>query len=603
MINITEKAECCGCKACEKKCPKKSIEMKIDNEGFWYPYVDLNTCVDCGQCEKVCPQLNPESGRSKNDTNPRTYASYALEDFTRIESTSGGLFSILAEYFFNQGAYVAGAIFNEEFGLNGVVTNDKTLLPQIRSSKYLQSDTSIMFPKIKELLKSGETVFACATPCQIAGLLNFVGESRGNLYTCDFICKGVSSPWLFRQYLDSLENKFSSKAKLVKFKYKDETHPWGNLSTKIEFSNGTIYLEDKANDSYMTTFLDTGFAVRPSCFECKFKGFPRFADITLGDFWGIDDLQEKVSGKWKGCSVVLTNNKRGEQLLYAVKDKIYLHECELKDATKHNIHLIQAYDPRPGVSMEIRKEFYNDIREYGYDYMVDKYLDMPPRTVFAKMKWLFNFYIVPDKQVSIKSFFQTIYYNRFKKNISGTGFIQIYRGSYLQIHKKARIVLNAPFVMGTRRVLKSDCVTKLQMDMWTTLIVNGEFNMNENTNIWITHSGTLELNGGFINENCTITCANHIVIGKGAHIAREAVIRDYDGHYIEDSNYRTSKPVFIGDNVWIGYRAMILKGVTIGEGAVVAANSVVTKDVPPHSIVAGNPAKIIRTKINWRSKQ
>ena len=119
----------------------------------------------------------------------------------------------------------------------------------------------------------------------------------------------------------------------------------------------------------------------------------------------------------------------------------------------------------------------------------------------------------------------------------------------------------------------------------------------------ITHSGKLILNGGFINENVTITCAKQIIIGKNAHIAREAVIRDYDGHYIEDVAYRTSKPVIIGDNVWIGYRAMILKGVTIGDNSVVAANSVVTKDVPANSIVAGNPAKVIKTGINWRSKQ
>jgi acetyltransferase-like isoleucine patch superfamily enzyme len=157
--------------------------------------------------------------------------------------------------------------------------------------------------------------------------------------------------------------------------------------------------------------------------------------------------------------------------------------------------------------------------------------------------------------------------------------------------------------MAGRRVIGSPNVTKLQMDKWTILEVNGNFAMNENTNIWITHSGKLILNGGFINEGVTITCAKQVTIGKNAHIAREAVIRDYDGHYIEEPTYRTAKPVSIGDNVWIGYRAMILKGVSVGNNSVVAANSVVTKDVPANCIVAGNPAKIIRTNINWRSKQ
>ena len=111
------------------------------------------------------------------------------------------------------------------------------------------------------------------------------------------------------------------------------------------------------------------------------------------------------------------------------------------------------------------------------------------------------------------------------------------------------------------------------------------------------------MDGGFINEGVTITCASEVHIGKGANIAREAVIRDYDGHYIEDVNYRTAKPIKIGDNVWIGYRAMILKGVTIGEGSIIAANAVVTKDVPAHCVVAGNPAKIIRENVNWRAIQ
>ena len=60
-----------------------------------------------------------------------------------------------------------------------------------------------------------------------------------------------------------------------------------------------------------------------------------------------------------------------------------------------------------------------------------------------------------------------------------------------------------------------------------------------------------------------------------------------------------SAPITIGDRVWIGCRAIILAGVTIGEGSVVAAGSVVTRDVPPGTLVAGNPAKVIRETGPW----
>ena len=274
------------------------------------------------------------------------------------------------------------------------------------------------------------------------------------------------------------------------------------------------------------------------------------------------------------------------------------------DATRHNIHIVQPYDPALGWSEEFRKEFYEDLQHNGYCYVVKKYINVCGLSLKSKIERRLGKYWNILRQMSFASVFKTIRYNYLISNVKRDGGRWlIFRGAYIQMNNTARVFLYAPFTMGARKVIGSSNVTKFQMDKWTTLVVNGKFHMNENSNIWITHSGKLILNGGFINENVTITCAKQIIIGKNAHIAREAVIRDYDGHYIEDVAYRTSKPVIIGDNVWIGYRAMILKGVTIGDNSVVAANSVVTKDVPANSIVAGNPAKVIKTGINWRSKQ
>ena len=100
-----------------------------------------------------------------------------------------------------------------------------------------------------------------------------------------------------------------------------------------------------------------------------------------------------------------------------------------------------------------------------------------------------------------------------------------------------------------------------------------------------------------------ITCANKITIGDSLLTGKWVTITDNSHGETDRASLEmkptkrpiTSKgPVIIGNNVWIGDKATILPGVTIGDGAVIAANAVVTKDVPPYSVVGGNPAKVIK---------
>ncbi|GHU55180.1 hypothetical protein FACS189442_2420 [Spirochaetia bacterium] len=182
------------------------------------------------------------------------------------------------------------------------------------------------------------------------------------------------------------------------------------------------------------------------------------------------------------------------------------------------------------------------------------------------------------------------------------GRITLAKYSYIGMSRNAKIILHAPFGMGSKRI-KSKLDTRLCMEDWSRLIVHGTFAMNEGASIVMVRSGTLELYGGFINEGVCIHCGSYIRIGKNCNIAKGVTIRDYDGKYIERPDYRTAQPVYIGNNVWIGFRAMILKGVTIGDGAIIAAGAVVTKDVPAHSMAAGNPAKIIKTNVKYRDYQ
>ena len=598
MISIKDKKKCCGCFACVQSCPKHCITMVEDNEGFYYPQVDNKVCVDCGACEKVCPQLHNDTLNYKE---PKIYAAYSLDDETRIASTSGGAFSVLAEEMYSRGAYVCGSVYDENDRLHLFISNNKEDLKRIRGSKYIQTEVRDTFIKIKQLLDKGEKVFICSTPCQILALKNFLKKDYPNLYTCDILCKGVPTYKFYNAYLRGLEKKYSSKLKWLQFKFKDSKYIWGRLGVKGVFENGKTYMTDGAHDTFMIAFLQTGFTVRPSCIECKFKEFPRYADISLGDFWGIQKCSKIDTPK--GVSVVLVNSEKGSELLDIVKKKLKIEEHSMLEATRGNIHLIQPYDPTPGYSERVRTQFFKDLDEKGYEYVERKYIQRNRKKniivrAFNKFRFLF-------KDMTLLNIFQDIYYNIFSSKVKKSSLkskIIFKSGAVLDMKDGAEIELNAPLIIGGKRV-KNKVSTRIQMGEWTKITVNGTFLVNERAYIWVTHSGHLILEGGFINEGVEITCASEVTIGKNAHIARGAAIRDYDGHYIESLNYRTTKPVHIGDDVWIGNRAMILKGVTIGEGSIVAANAVVTKDVPPHCIVAGNPAKIIRENVRWRSVQ
>ena len=297
MISINDKVDCCGCNACGDVCGQDAITYKTDIEGFWYPEVNKDRCTDCHLCEKVCPIVNIRDLK-KNDL-PQSVC-YAAENKNMevvFDSTSGGLFSALADVMYKAGGYVGGAIFNDDFSVRQYVSNDKNDLPRIRSSKYLQSHFDGFYRRVRDLLKSGERVLVCGSPCQMAALRSFLRKDYDNLIIADYICRGINSPKVWRKYLDSFEERYGSK--VVYSKAKSKEFGWRNLTQKVILANGKHYYETGAQSFFTQGYLRTGVFCRPSCYDCKFKGYPRIADITLADFWGIEKvntLMEKDIG-------------------------------------------------------------------------------------------------------------------------------------------------------------------------------------------------------------------------------------------------------------------------------------------------------------------
>jgi acetyltransferase-like isoleucine patch superfamily enzyme/coenzyme F420-reducing hydrogenase beta subunit len=600
MIEIHDKTKCDGCNACNTICPVDCITLPPDNEGFYYPKVDIDTCIDCDLCDKVCFYVDdfkfPQTTKIQYQT-PLVYGAYSKNDDIRRSSTSGGIFSELALNMFAKGGYVGGAIYNPDYSVSHILTNDVNRLPELRSSKYIESYTADLFRDVKVQLKKGSDVLVCGAPCQISALQTFLRKDYPKLITCDFICRGVNSPKVFRKYLDWLEAKYMSKITSIKFK--DKTFGWHRFSIRIEFANGRSYVKDRYHDPFFVGYLQTGLFAMPACYTCQFKGFPQKSDITLADFWGIENLDPTMDQDL-GTSLIMLNSEKGKEHFSELSESVVSKQYTIEDAEKGNPAIHDSLD---NVNQETRDSFFADLDQYPFDIVAKKYFPMPniKRNLIQKLRIHTILRLINSMGLNFYAWWQLFHYNFISRRVKKKRKLGFIPGSYSRIvlEKASLMKLNNIFIMGIKQVKTSHLETRLLLENNAKLIVNGKFEMYAGSYIRILGGGELILRGGFINEGVEITCASKITIGKGCTIARDVVIRDYDGHTIEDPQFRITKEIHIGNHVWIGNRAMIMKGVTIGDGAIIAAGSIVTKDIPANNIAAGIPATIKRQNIKW----
>lgn len=328
---LIEKKKCTGCGVCSNICPSSCINMGSDIEGFLYPSINSENCINCGMCKKACPVIN----KVKNDNNlhPPVYAAWSLDEDIRFNSTSGGIFSELAKRIISDRGYVAGARYNDRHLVEHCMISRSDDIHLLRQSKYVQSTAGSIYKEVKEVLNKDKNVMFVGAPCQCAGLLSFLGKEYDNLLLCDFICRGANSPKAYTRYLESMEDKYNSSVKKVWFKNK--INGWNKFCTKIEFENGKEYYADRHTDLFMVGYLKHNLYIRPSCYECNFKGFPRNSDITLADFWGIE-LENKKLDTDKGTSLVIVNSDKGKYYFQQLHEKIYQEEKDIKNAVAFN---------------------------------------------------------------------------------------------------------------------------------------------------------------------------------------------------------------------------------------------------------------------------
>lgn len=603
MIQIADKTKCCGCNACGDICSKDAITFRTDIEGFWYPVVDKKKCVDCGLCEKVCPVIHAEELKKNECPEPECHAAISKDIVTRFASTSGGIFSVLANQMYKQGGYVGGAIFDEGWMVSQYISNEKKDLARIRGSKLHQSDARGFYAKVRELLKTGEKVLVCGTPCQMSAMRAFLRKDYENLLVVDFICRGINSPKVFRKWLDSLEEKYGAKA--VRFRVKNKELGWRQLTTKVEFENGKVLYDTRDTNYFTIGYLSTGVYTRPSCYKCPFKGFPRMADITIGDFWGAEKAVGKELDGDLGTSIVLLNNQKGKNYYQSCLHKLIEKQVPLDIVVKGNPALMRPLNP-PTVN---REQFYEDLDKLSFREVADKYIPISRNcSIKGKIKNLAKF-LHRTARVSgwsLHTWWKNLYYNLLRKNIHTS----ILKGKHLMIHRHvildidhhSTVNVNGLVLIGAKRIKGSKLETRLLVERDATLDFKGEAHFNYGGNIEVFHGAHLSIGGHFIsNTNFVCVCAESVDIGANVSFGRDCVVRDNNGgHSIARRGYKNCHPVIIGQHCWITEGCTLLPGTKLGVGVIVAAKSVVRSSIPAFSMAMGYPAEVVDEDVYFK---
>lgn len=387
MIRIVDPSHCCGCSACVQRCPKQCISLREDAEGFLYPEVDTQLCVDCGLCEQVCPELHPDAERQPL----QTFAAVNPDAEVRRTSSSGGVFTALAEQVIDAGGVVFGAAFDAHWEVRHRCATTREELAAFRGSKYVQSVIGDTFLQAERFLKSGRRVLFSGTPCQIAGLRRFLRRDYDHLLCVDFVCHGVPSPGVFRAYLaeemaklarqgekkysfafstipsipkaDALAARLGCRIEDIRFR--DKTNGWKKYSFALSLSKASAAgekiqfcaLNSFTENAFMQAFL-RDLILRPSCYACPAKCFRSGSDLTLGDYWGVEREAPHLDDDG-GTSVVFVNSERGQQLLSSLP--IAFHSQPFERVHAHNTS-ISASVNRP----INRKFFFMMLRRSGF---------------------------------------------------------------------------------------------------------------------------------------------------------------------------------------------------------------------------------------------
>jgi len=361
MGKLVSKEKCSGCSSCKSICAHNAISMISDDKGFKYPYIDETLCINCNMCSKVCPSIND----SFIEKDIKVYACYNKNFQERINSSSGGCFILLAKEILKLGGVVFGAAFDDKNVVKHFYIEKEEEISQFMGSKYVQSDIGDCFVSVKNFLKNDKYVLFTGTPCQINGLLNYLGKDYPKLYTQDFICHGVPSPLIWEKYILYL----SKGGRISDISFRNKDNGWKNFNVSY-LKSGEKQSVIHKEDPFMKLFLND-IILRDSCYNCSSKTVYRKSDITLADYWGVHIAHPEMDDD-KGTSVVLVNTEKGHEIFNKIKSNLVYIESDIK-----NIELYNKSISKSAVKNKYRDKVFKTINIDNFSRISNKYTKIP----------------------------------------------------------------------------------------------------------------------------------------------------------------------------------------------------------------------------------
>lgn len=350
-VELADCRLCTGCMACVEACSTSSIYVSDDEFGFPYPSIERDTCVECRRCVNVCPVINPSKGKEVE----LCEAAYCKEGRIRNDSSSGGIFSLLAENALQNGGVVYGAAYDKDFRVIHQRVADPSSLECLRGAKYAQSSIDSIYESVKKDLDNGLSVVFVGAPCQSAALRLFLGRPREGLLVVDFVCHGVPSPLAWKQYVSARVKYECFNGKPIHINMRSKESGWSGYrySTQFEYENGATSLIPSSEDPYLKLFTD-GLICRRSCYDCSFKDAYHSGDITLGDFWGIWDIDPGMDDD-QGTSLVIVRSEAGIRALRAIGEKAISKKIPLAQALRGNASATESLPPNAARKETLRR--------------------------------------------------------------------------------------------------------------------------------------------------------------------------------------------------------------------------------------------------------